>query len=445
MSRFKAIIVGGGPAGLVTGHCLAKAGIDFEILESRAKHEVGAGGSNALWPHNVRVFDQLGLLEETRKLHGQINHKVCVLGDGKVFYRSDAFAQVEVQHGHPFMVFHRGELLELLERRLPGRESRLHTNKQVTAIETTNQGVSVICADGSTFGGSIVIGADGVHSTVRRLMDEQSPQASTSTSSPMTTTYVGLYGTCPLLPGLDPSVFYETHGPAYSMQLAINNNRCMFIIYHRLNKPTKARHHFSGEEKEALAARYADTHITPHHTFSDVWKAVAWSHMAHIEEGLASTWHEGRVVLVGDAIHKMTPNAGFGFNNAVTSTVALTNGLRRLLLQRGHVSSLIDTEALTGVFAAYEETRRPQAKKSIEVSASYSRAVAWDNLLWKVIDRYIGPHINMDVMLLKLLMSPLVREGVVLDFLEESNFKEGTVKWAIPKQTSLASDDRNRG
>ena len=445
MPPFKVIIVGGGPAGLIAGHCLAKAGIDFLILERRAKHDADAGGSNALWPQNVRVFDQLDLLDEVKKLYTPLNYKLCVLADGTPFHKSDLFAQVEIQHGHPFMFLPRGDLIAMLERRLPERESRLHTDKQVTAIETNDQGVKVVCADGSSFEGSMVIGADGVHSTVRELMDRN---LSRVPEEPMVTTYVGVYGSCSPFPKLERGTFYETHGPGFSIQIAAGESRDMFILYHRLPKPTKARHQFSDEEKDALIARYIDTHLTPDYTFKDIREAARWTHMAHIEEGLLEKWYGERIVLLGDAVHKMTPNAGFGFNNGITSAVALTNGLRQLV--RGvKLGDEIDTRALTDVFAAYQLERKPLAKKSIEVSALYSRVVAWDNLAWRLSDRYIVPRVDGDVLLLKLLMSPLVANGVLLDFVGEKQFKKGKKAWKYPQQTiavagNQAADDETK-
>ncbi|KAK4450297.1 hypothetical protein QBC34DRAFT_403224 [Podospora aff. communis PSN243] len=432
MAPFKVIIVGGGPAGLITGHCLAKAAIDFDILESRDKHDLNAGASNALWPQSVRVFDQLGLLEEATKLHSPVDYRQSLTPEGTPFYKSDVFKQTRAQHGHSFMLFHRAELLDLLDRRLPDRASRVHNNKKVTSIETHEHGVKVVCADGSSFQGSMVIGADGANSTVRRLMEEKSTQK--PKKEPMETTYVGLYGSCPLLPTFEAGTFYETHGPKFSLQLGVGHTRGYFVIYHRLDKPTTGRHRFSVEEKTALAAEYADRYITPDHRFKDIWDIALWSHMAHIEEGLVEKWYGGRIVLVGDNVHKMMPNAGFGFNSAVISAAALTNGLRRLVLDKSD-SAGIRTDELTQVFATYEKIRKPDARKFVDVSAAYARAVAWDNFVFRFVDRYIGPYIRMDIILLKGLMSPLVRQGLVLDFLEEKDFKEGNVKWKNPKQT----------
>jgi 2-polyprenyl-6-methoxyphenol hydroxylase-like FAD-dependent oxidoreductase len=82
MSTFRAVIVGGGPVGLAAGHALAKAGIDFVILERRSSLDTDAGASLALWPHNVRVLDQLGLLEEAQKIYMPISCKRNIKRDG---------------------------------------------------------------------------------------------------------------------------------------------------------------------------------------------------------------------------------------------------------------------------------------------------------------------------------------------------------------------------
>jgi len=182
-------------------------------------------------------------------------------------------------------------------------------------------------------------------------------------------------------------------------------------------------------------AQYADIHVTGTYKFKDVWGSSLWSHMAHLEEGLVDTWHGagGRVVLVGDAVHKMMPNAGLGFNSGVMSAAALTNVLRAALLQGGGDGSKVGSRALEAAFEGYQNLRKPQAKKMIDLSGLYARVVAWDNPVWKLADRYIMPHVNGDIVLLKLLLSGLVKDGVVLDFVGENNFKEGKVKWANPR------------
>lgn len=98
MSGFKAIIVGGGPAGLITAHCLSKANIDYVILERRPDTAFNTGASNALWPQSVRVFDQLGLLEAVNKIQYPTKNKVNFLADGTLLGRNDIYHQIEVQY-----------------------------------------------------------------------------------------------------------------------------------------------------------------------------------------------------------------------------------------------------------------------------------------------------------------------------------------------------------
>jgi len=89
MSQFKVIIVGGGPTGLTAGHCLGKAGIDFEILEARPDLDFPGGTTVAIWSQNVRVLDQLGLMDEAYSMCAPIMDKLNILPDGSKLARNN--------------------------------------------------------------------------------------------------------------------------------------------------------------------------------------------------------------------------------------------------------------------------------------------------------------------------------------------------------------------
>jgi hypothetical protein len=74
-------IVGGGPAGLSQAHALAGTGIDYVLLERRDTVVQSSGLGLALWPHAVRILDQLGLFEEAMG--------ICVLLKDKYNYLPD--------------------------------------------------------------------------------------------------------------------------------------------------------------------------------------------------------------------------------------------------------------------------------------------------------------------------------------------------------------------
>lgn len=95
--HFRAIIVGGGPAGLAMAHALALAGIDYVLLERRRAVVEPDGASIALWPHGVRILDQFGLLEEARRLYEPIRSKFNLRPDGSLRERNEMFKAIETK------------------------------------------------------------------------------------------------------------------------------------------------------------------------------------------------------------------------------------------------------------------------------------------------------------------------------------------------------------
>lgn len=100
------------------------------------------------------------------------------------------------------MMFHRAELVQIFHDGLPAEaQSRIHLNKKVDGIENTEDGVVVTCTDGSKYEGSIVIGADGVHSNVRSIIREhmlqEAPNADVDDTCPFPAEYKTLWCSVP--------------------------------------------------------------------------------------------------------------------------------------------------------------------------------------------------------------------------------------------------------
>lgn len=439
------------------------------------------------------------------------------------------------------MLFHRAKLLEILYDRLPDRENKVQTQKEVTGIFKHETGVTVICADGTKHQGSIVLGADGVYSAVRRLMNESvisgseketttrpslrkritrafkfnpftlftlrrknpssTPDAILSPTSNgdkdhdqllppgLKSTYRGIYGHVLLSPSfhpfplLTPETLYETHGPHFTLQLIVGPPSCNMLFFFfcaRLpsSTPTKGttrkRTHYTPHDAHSFVTSLSHHHLTPDYTVQDIWSQVTWSHMSDLEEGvIEGDWYDtrdGRIVLAGDAAHKMTPNAGLGLNEGVQDVVGLVNGVCSMLddiraRARKRVGAGARSEAgveggggveaeqslwptpkpmmvqpssedLVETFRAYQSLRRPRAAKVVGLSALWTRMVAWDNWAWRALDKWVtlAPEmlkVNVDRTGLKWLMSPVVAGGLVLKLkgMKERGFREGTVKW----------------
>lgn len=327
------------------------------------------------------------------------------------------------------MCFHRPKFVQLLYDNLPDREARVLSSKALDTIETTSSGVRVTCRDGSVHEGSIVVGADGVGSAVRRhlakaLSDEK-------LADPFTTAYLGLFGWAKWDKEWPEATLYEVHGDKFTIQIIPGSGMIMFLAYQRLPAETKGSVRYPDEKKEEIAREIAEVNVSESVKFKDVWAATEWSFCSGLEEGLAEKWYGDRVVLVGDTVHKMTPNIGLGLNSGWQSAAILTNGLRRLLQKDPEPS----TEALNSVFREYQDIRKKDASDTVGISGLYTRVVAWNNPVWKFADQYVTKYIGGDCKLLDILMIPMVKKGYTLDFLNENNFKAGTTAWTRGRTT----------
>lgn len=94
---FRAIVVGGGPVALTAAHALSQAGIDYVILERRSALDTDSGASVAIWPHNVRLLDQLGLYEEAERTYMPVLNKCNLRRDGTVLSRSNMFEAIGIK------------------------------------------------------------------------------------------------------------------------------------------------------------------------------------------------------------------------------------------------------------------------------------------------------------------------------------------------------------
>ncbi|SPJ88799.1 related to hydroxylase [Fusarium torulosum] len=426
MSNFKVLIVGAGPTGLLAGLSLQRAGIDFVILERRKEADLNWGASVCLWPQSARVLDQLGLLQQAYDLHLPMKRKCNLKRDGTVLCWSNMIENIGHYHGHEWMLFQRGDLINLLKNELSDIKNQLLLDKQVSSVVSNPDGVEVACADGTSYRGDILIGADGINSTARSFVNEAESKEA-DTNEDFTTTFYGFYGHgTTVSTELEPGVDYETHSEGFSAQLIMpSHERYFFTIYLKLDKPTKGRYWITDEQADQLAKKYGDIYLAPGVTFKQVWEAKNWTHTAPFEEGVAKKWSRDRVVLLGDSVHKMTPNIGFGLNTGWQSTVVLINLLRNLLLETPNP----DIKDLTKVFTEYQRTRQAHVTKDVELAGTSTRAVMWDNFLWKFLDVYVLPYINGDTILAKHMCCPTVKKAVTLNFLPEPNFKEGELKW----------------
>lgn len=450
-TSFRVIIVGGGPTGLATAHALNLAGIDWIILEQRPEITTAVGAAIILWPHTLRILDQLGLLDEARNASFPMRTKTILRSDGRERNTTEVSELLIKNHGRPWVPMSRARLIEMLYENLEGKDQRVFTKKSVTDIESHDTGVRVTCGDGSVVDGSIVIGSDGAHSVVRETMNKLSAEKEPrrrrrlplsrclslgrSTLSPPTASqqkqlmkanFHGLIGWVPLLDGLEPHAVCETR-VRNGVGIAVHSGGdvAYFAVY---VKPKKKKDRqqpvYTAEDADALAADLAEHPVTASVRFGEVWEARHWGAMVDYEEGVADMWHHERVVLLGDSAHTFTPSAGLALNTAWQDMVDLVNRLRATIVEQQQPG----TEKVKSVFEAYQRSRQGPAKAAMRFSAGVTRTVTHEGPVYRFID-WMMPVLGGDVMALTRMFEWIVKKGVVFDFVPERGFKEGRVRW----------------
>ncbi|KAL1640399.1 hypothetical protein SLS58_006897 [Diplodia intermedia] len=397
-SSFKVIIAGGSLGGLMLALCLERAGIDYVLLE---KGEIGPqlGASIGFQPHSIKVFEQLGVWEDIKNTTVPILYRQHFDENGKCFEDSRLFADIYEKMGRPWVFLERCEAIKILYKHVQDK-SKIRDNTAVATYAESENGVTVTTTTGETIEGSILVGSDGVHSHVRNLMADEvaktQPDLGKEIKEGFTAEYKCLFGVSkndpskPMMAdGMIHTSYYDYHS---SFSTAGVPGLLFWFFYVKMDKVARMPDvpRFSQDDAAALVAKYSKTVIGPGYTLQDLWDTRVRATLAPLEEGVSKKWSNGRVVLVGDAVHKATVNPGLGANTAYEGIVRLTNGLHHLL----SLSPSPTTSQLQELFdATYEAHHRSRAETVVTLSGVVTRYEAQDTWYLKMASRWVSPYI----------------------------------------------------
>ena len=235
-------------------------------------------------------------------------------------------------------------------------------------------GVEVLTRDGDNFKGSIVVGADGIHSTVRaemfRLAGELQPgNLDQGELDKVPCYYKCSFGIAKDVPNWNYEDLYMVRSDGAS-QLLISGpeGRLYWFFFSQLpeTKYGKAIPRYTEEDEAHFVKENAHRPITETVTFGQVYEKRISSTLTPLHEKVFEKWFFRRVFILGDAAHKPNPIGGQGGNNAIESTASLVNVLLEKRDSRGgNLESLSDKE-IEEIFSQVLEIRHERAKNFVE-------------------------------------------------------------------------------
>lgn len=350
----------------------------------------------------------------------------------------EGFVLTVDRFGYPTLGLSRGNLLRILYENLPEHETKVKANANVVRVETLDDGVRVHLADGTIEDGSIVIAADGVHSATRELIQGFSPTTSARGSlkpiSPMVATYLSLFGhTRGDRSDVQFGDFAESHGHGTISQSIRLRDAMYFTVLKRLDEPvSEQKKRFTSEELDKFVQDMPDLHIFPGVKLQEIWPMREQTNaiLLHQEEGIAEKWYHGRVVLVGDAAHKMTSVNGMGALSAIISATTLVNQLHAALQHRKDKNAIPSTEDLEAVFAQYEAERKDPARAVVNQGMMVTRFASWaGGETAEAMDKAMSRQTKI-IQETRRWVTRVFRESPVLNFIPFEG-KHGTTRWEV--------------
>jgi 2-polyprenyl-6-methoxyphenol hydroxylase-like FAD-dependent oxidoreductase len=320
------IIIGAGYAGLSLALFLKKAGISSTIFEAYPDVK-NIGGGIGLAPNGINVLQELGLSER-------------VIGAGKTIdynnfrnYKGKFLARLKLnaikKFGQPFMMISRATLQQILYQKAIEHGIEISFQKRLKDINEHIEGVTAIFDDESRVEGSLIIGADGIHSATRKIIFNNAfPEEYTGfygsggfTQRSAVWHYLGQYDHDALNLSFGLSGFF-----GFSFQ---SKDELMWWCSVELPEQD-AKQTLMGLSAEALknklAADYKDFYqpVPQLIASSDhIIKTVMYD-MPSLPE-----WYKGKTILIGDAAHAVSPTSGLGASLALEDAIILAKLLRK--------------------------------------------------------------------------------------------------------------------
>lgn len=311
--RLRVAVVGGGIAGLTVAAALGRAGLGCEVFE-QARHlgEVGAGLQ--LSPNATGPLRRLGLGDHLDAVGVRpVAVEMRGYAHGRPLGRTPLGAEAQRRYGSPYLTVHRADL----QRGLLGllRPESIRLGRRCVAVDEEPDQVTLRFADGSTYPADVVIGADGIRSTLRRLLLDDAPHFSGQV------VYRGLAPADRLAHLVrEPKVLIWLGPGQHLVCYPISAGRTASFVATTSVDDWREESWTEPGRIEDLVSAYPDWHDDAWQVLTAADSVTRW---ALHDRAPVKAWSRGRITLLGDAAHPMLPFGAQGAAQAIEDAVVL--------------------------------------------------------------------------------------------------------------------------
>ncbi|MEX1365988.1 MAG: FAD-dependent monooxygenase [Nannocystaceae bacterium] len=344
------IVAGAGPGGLAAAVALHRVGIPVLLLE-RAPDVRAEGAGLTLQVNAMRMLAAIGMGELVAAAGEPLQMGAITTASGTVL-SSMPLDDASERYGASGVAIHRGALARVLASALPA--GILRCNSEATDVRADDEGVTVLLRDGTELRGRALVGADGIHSRVRASLWEQVPLRYAG--------YTCWRGVAPVARPLGEGAMSERWGRGLRFGIVpLSAHETYWFAV--ANAPPNGR---DGDDvKSELRQRFAEF-ADPVPTLIDATAAEAILRNDIVDIAPLPRWTKGRVALLGDAAHAMTPNMGQGACQAIEDAVVLAH-------------CLCTQDDVAVALVSYETRRKARAVRFVTRSRAFGRVGQWES------------------------------------------------------------------
>jgi len=309
----KATVVGAGIGGLTTALALRNAGIDVEIYE-QATELRGVGAGISLWVNAIRALAKLGLGEVLRARSVPYARTAILRAGGRAIAETSLDELVEHlgdRETPAMLVLHRADLLKMLSGPL---ENTIRLGQACTGFEMRGEQVIARFTGGAEVQSDVLIAADGIHSAIRAQLCPGEPVR-----------YSG-YTAWRAVSKFDAAGWGVTETWGRGRRFGIVPMADGLVYWFATRNAPQGETDAPGRAKQNLLELFQGWHEPIHELISATQESAILRNDIQDRDPLKS-WGSGRVTLLGDAAHPMTPNFGQGGCQAIEDALVLARML----------------------------------------------------------------------------------------------------------------------